>query len=162
MKAVAKIREIEGYKRMPEEKLLKALEESEKPKPPEIIKEIRKENYDSDKIIRDLRALYQSNEDYYEPKKIKGAFNDNYVEYESNGIKDKRLSIEGYLNMIRPYLSNIMDDHKSEWRIQLTMEINFISIKDSSETSTMHIQAMKQIILLKVFLLLFWKNIKKD
>ena len=36
--------------------------------------------------------------------------------------------------MIRPYLSNIIDDHKDEWKIQLTMEINFISIKDSSES----------------------------
>ena len=57
LKAVAKIRGIEGYKRMPEEKLLKALEESEKPKPPEIIKEIRKENYDSDKKIRDMKQI---------------------------------------------------------------------------------------------------------
>ena len=54
--------------------------------------------------------MYESNEDYYEPKKIKGAYNDNYVEYENNGDKDKRLSIEEYLNMIRPYLSNIIDD----------------------------------------------------
>ena len=95
LKAVAKIRKIKDYKRMSEDELLKALEESEKPKPPKTIKEIRKENYDSDKIIRDLRALHESDEDYYEPKKINGAFNDNYVEYESNGDKDKRLSIEG-------------------------------------------------------------------
>ena len=95
LKAVAKIRKIKDYKRMSEDELLKALEESEKPKPPKTIKEIRKENYDSDKIIRDLRALHESDEDYYEPKKINGAFNDNYVEYESNGDKDKKLSIEG-------------------------------------------------------------------
>ena len=95
LKAVAKITKIKDYKRMSEDELLKALEESEKPKTPKTIKEIRKENYDSDKIIRDLRALHESDEDYYEPKKINGAFNDNYVEYESNGDKDKRLSIEG-------------------------------------------------------------------
>ena len=73
--------------------------------------------------------MYESKEDYYEPKNIKGFFNDKYVEYESNGDKDKILSIEDYLNMIRQYLSNIIDDHKDEWRIQLTVEINFISIK---------------------------------
>ena len=67
LKAVTKIRKIEGYKRMSEDELLKTLEESEKPKTPKTIKEIRKENYDSDKIIRDLRALYESDEDYYEP-----------------------------------------------------------------------------------------------
>ena len=114
LKAVAKIRKIKGYKRISEDEFLKALEESEKPKPPKTIKEIRKENYDSNEIIRDLRALYESEEDYYEPQKTKGAFNDNYIEYESNGNKDKRLSIEEYLNMIRAYLSNVIDDHKDE------------------------------------------------
>ena len=117
LKTVAKIRKIEGYERMSEDELLKALEESEKPKPPSTIKEIRKGNYDSDRIIRDVRALYESDEDYYEPKDIKGTFNDNYAEHESNGDKDKRLSIEKYLNMIRRYLSDIIDDHKDEWKI---------------------------------------------
>ena len=59
--------------------------------------------------------------------------------------------------MIRPYLSDIINDHKtqrkwrihsgdkiiehktqSEWKIQLTTTINFISSKDSDETRTMH------------------------
>ena len=48
---------------MSEDELLKALEESENQKPHETIKEIRKENYDSDKIIRDLKALHESDED---------------------------------------------------------------------------------------------------
>ena len=59
--------------------------------------------------------------------------------------------------MIKPYLSVIINDNKtqgkwrihsgnkiiehktqSEWKIQLTMAINFISSKDSDETRTMH------------------------
>ena len=59
--------------------------------------------------------------------------------------------------MIRPYLGDIINNHKaegewriysgntitehktqSEWKIQLTMAINFISLKDSDETRTMH------------------------
>ena len=42
--------------------------------------------------------------------------------------------------MIRLYLSDMINDHKTrrEWKIQLTMQINFISSKDSEETSTMH------------------------
>ena len=34
----------------------------------------------------------------------------------------------------------MINDHKtqSEWKIQLTMQINFISYKDSEETRTMH------------------------
>ena len=31
-------------------------------------------------------------EDYYKPIKTKGAFNGNYIEYESKGDKDKNLS----------------------------------------------------------------------
>ena len=59
--------------------------------------------------------------------------------------------------MIRPYLRDIINDHKTqgewklhsgndiidfktqgEWKIQLTMVINFISSKDSGEVCTMH------------------------
>ena len=36
---------------------------------------------------------------------------------------------------IRPYLSDMINDHKtqSEWKIQWTMQINFISSKDFEE-----------------------------
>ena len=42
--------------------------------------------------------------------------------------------------MIRPYLSAMINDHKTqnEWKIQLAMQINFISSKDSGETRTIH------------------------
>ena len=59
--------------------------------------------------------------------------------------------------MIKPYLSDLINNHKtqglvryhsvnkswlektsSEWKILLTMAINFISSKDSDETRTMH------------------------
>ena len=109
--------------------------------------------------------MYESDENYYEPQKIKGAFNDNYVEYENNGDKDKRLSIEEYLNMIRPYLSNLIDDHKDEWKVQLTMEINFISIKDSSETHPKYMPSKNILILTgyeKRFDSLSEKGFKKD
>ena len=45
-----------------------------------------------------------------------------------------------YLDIIRSYLSNMIYDHKtiSKWKIQLTMQINFISHKDSEETRTIH------------------------
>ena len=50
------------------------------------------------------------------------------------------MSSEKYLDIIRPYLSDMINDHKtqSEWKIQLTMQINFISSKDSEETRTMN------------------------
>ena len=96
-------------------------------------------------------------EDYYKPIITKSAFNRDYIEYESKGDKDKILSIKEYLDMIKPYLSNIINNHKTqgkwkvhsgntvidyktqgEWKIQLTMPINSISSKDSEETCTMH------------------------
>ena len=42
--------------------------------------------------------------------------------------------------MIRPYLSDMINDRKTrtEWKIQLTMSINFISSKDSDETRNLH------------------------
>ena len=42
--------------------------------------------------------------------------------------------------MIRPYLSDLINYHKSEeeWKIKLTLAINFMSSKDSEETCTMH------------------------
>ena len=72
---------------------------------------------------------------------VKGSFNNNYAQYESKGDKNKILSIREYLNMIRPYSVNMINDHKnqSEWKIQLTIAVNFISSKpDSDETCIMH------------------------
>ena len=58
--------------------------------------------------MRDVQKLYDKiDEDYYKPVKTKSAFNDNYMEYESTGEKDKNLSFEEYFDMIRPYLRDI-------------------------------------------------------
>ena len=50
------------------------------------------------------------------------------------------MSPEECLNIIRSYLSDLINDHKTqnEWKIELTMQINFISSEDSDETRTMH------------------------
>ena len=42
--------------------------------------------------------------------------------------------------MIRLYLSDIINDHKTQgqWKIRLTMTINFITSNHSDETRTMH------------------------
>ena len=121
-----------------------------------------KKYYDYDDVEykgRDVKNLFNLsiNEDYYEPIKINDAFNRNYIEYESKGDKNKTLSIKEYLNMIRPYLRDIINDHNTqgewkvhsgnevinyetqgEWKIQLTMIINFTSSTDSDEIRTMH------------------------
>ena len=78
-------------------------------------------------------------EGYCKPIITNGAFNSNYIQYESKGKKDKILTASEYLDMIRPYLIDIINDNKTqgEWKIQLTMAINLISSKkDSDETRT--------------------------
>ena len=44
---------------------------------------------------------------------LESAFNGNCIEYESNGDKDKNLSVKKYLSMIRPYLSDVINDYKA-------------------------------------------------
>ena len=45
---------------------------------------------------------------YYKPIEIKSAFDGNYIEYESNGDNNDNLSLEEYLNIIRPYLRDVI------------------------------------------------------
>ena len=98
LKLIAKVRRIKNHENKPKNELFDAFKKSE---PFKGIEEIRKENRDENKIIRDLRAFHElKEEDYYKPQKIKGAFDDDYIEYESNGDKDKELSIEGYLKSL--------------------------------------------------------------
>ena len=95
------------------------------------------------------------------------------TEYESKGSKGEILTPSEYLDMIRPYLSDIINDHKtqgewrihsdntiikhktqSEWKIQLTMAINFIYSKDSDETRTMLVkQILKEYPEIKLLLI---------
>ena len=85
--------------------------------------------------------IFSIGEDYYKPIIVKGAFNNNYIQYESKGDKDKTLAISQYLDKIRPYLVDIINEHKnqSQWKIQLSAEITFISSKpDSAETWLMY------------------------
>ena len=77
-------------------------------------------------------------DDYYKQTKNYKTFNGSYVKYQSDGDKDKRLSIKEYLNKIKPILSNIINYHKDEWKIQLSMKINFVSLEDSNETPIMY------------------------
>ena len=54
-------------------------------------------------------------EDYYKPIKIINSFDNknNYIEYESRGDKNKSLSPEEYLDIFKPYLRDIINDHKT-------------------------------------------------
>ena len=102
-----------------------------------LFKKEKKDKGIKDKVLRDIRTLFESDEDeYYRPTRTGNAFSGSYVEYESNGDKDKTLLIKEYLHKIRPYLSDIIQDHKTQgvWKTQLTIALNFICSKDSNET----------------------------
>ena len=66
-----------------------------------------KKYYDYDDIeykgIRDVKDLFDFSidEDYYKPRITNSAFNNQYIQYESKGNKDKILTTSEYLNMIR-------------------------------------------------------------
>ena len=78
-------------------------------------------------------------EDYYKPTLVKSGYNNNYTQYESK--RDKILTVIEFLGLIEPYLADMINDYKSKdkWKIQLTAEINFTSLKpDSDEKRIMH------------------------
>ena len=61
-----------------------------------------------DRIIRDIRTHFAQEEDYYKPKRVSNFWNNNYIEYESNGDKNRNLSLDEYLNKVKPYLRDII------------------------------------------------------
>ena len=95
-----------------------------------------------DKILRDIRNRFENEkeEDCYKPVRVSNFWRNNYIEYESNGYRNKTLSVEKYLNRIRPYLKDLIDNlRKSDtWKIQLTVAINFISSLDNNVERVMH------------------------
>ena len=81
----------------------------------------------------------------YKSTIVKSGYNNNYIEYRSEG--DKLLTIEEYLTLIEPYLRQLINDlkNKGEWKIQLTAQINFISLRPGSdETRVMHTRSVNE------------------
>ena len=103
---------------------MKQKEEKKKEK-----KQKHNERLIKDKIIRDIRTLSEQEEDYYKPKRVSNFWSNNYIEYKSNGNKNK--SLDEYLNKTKTYLREIIIDLQSSdtSKIQLTIATNFISQK---------------------------------
>ena len=98
-------------------------------------------NNNNDDFIENVRDLF--NIVNYEPILIKTGFNNNYLEYRSEG--NDSLSFEEYLNLIKPYLNDLINDKKDkgEWRLQLSAEISFVSQKpDSDEKRVMYTKSI--------------------
>ena len=124
----------------------------------EKIRKLDKYYHDDDfefRRIRNIQYLFKSSidEDYYKPTLVKSGYNGNYAQYESRG--DKILTVKEYLGLIEPYLADMINDYKNkgEWKIQLTAEINFTSLKpDSDETRIMHTKSDNTEIMTGIFL----------
>ena len=113
----------------------------EQKKKKKIEKKKQNERIIKDRINRDIRTPFeQQEEDYYKPIRVSNFWHNNYIEYESNGDKNRNLSLDEYLNKIETYLSNIIIDlqNSDTWKIQLTIAINFISLKDAEEERVMN------------------------
>ena len=120
--------------------------------------------------IGSIRTLFKElDRDYYKPIRTDAGFeerNDNYIDYTSKADRYENLSPREYLNVIRPYLRNLINDNKpimelsnnnnnnnnnnntnttnttnsnrAEWKIQLIIKNNFISVKDFDDTRTIY------------------------
>ena len=94
--------------------------------------------------IRDLFSILD-----YEPLLIKTGFDNNYLEYMSNG--NNSLSFNEYLELIKPYLYDLINVYKAkgEWKLQLSAEISFVSQKpDSNEIHIMYTRSTPEEIII--------------
>ena len=78
------------------------------------------------KIIKNINILFEQEKDYYKPLRVF------HIEYESNGDRNKTRSIKEYLDVIKPYLKDIINNLRKSntCKIQLTIEVKFISPKE--------------------------------
>ena len=88
-------------------------------------------NNTNDYFIENIRDLFNILD--YEPVLIKSGFDNNYLEYMSNG--NNSLSFNEYLELIKPYLYDLINVYKAkgEWKLQLSVEISFVSQKPGSD-----------------------------
>ena len=91
--------------------------------------------------IKNIQNLFKLSidKDHYKPILVKSGYNNNYIQYESKG--DKILTLKEYFALIERYLRELINYYKNkgEWKLQLTAQISFISLKPGSdETHVMH------------------------
>ena len=129
---IKNLKDLSKPKRKKIEKVLIELEES-------LFK--LKKYYDHDdikyKAIRDAGTLFNQSSDkgYYKPIKTTSVFDNknNYIEYKSKGDKDKILSVKKFLKKIRPYLSDMLNDHKTEGKVKVHSDNKVIDYKNQIE-----------------------------
>ena len=105
--------------------------ENPRPEEEKIIKDIenlfriKQENKGSkDVVLRSIKNLSEykkEEENHHKLEKVNNCWNNNYIEYKSNSDKNKILLVEEYLNKIRPYLRDLVNDLKESdtWKTHL-------------------------------------------
>ena len=95
-----------------------------------------------DRILREIKYLFEHEEveNYYKSVRVSNLWINNYIKYESNGDRNKTLSVARYLNKVRPYLKVFINNFKkcNSCKIQLAIANTFISSMDNDETRVMH------------------------
>ena len=65
-------------------------------------------------VLRNIMNLskHEEGENYYKQVRLNNFWSNNYIEYKSNGDKNRIISVKEYLDKIRPYLKDIINDLK--------------------------------------------------
>ena len=66
-----------------------------------------KKEANSDKTNSDIRNIFKQ-EDFYGPIRVDYLYSNNYIEYDSDGNRNKNLSIKEYLSESKSYLRDII------------------------------------------------------
>ena len=68
----------------------------------------------------DIKNLFEleEEENNYKQVKVSNFWSNNYIEYKSNDDRNETLPVEGYLNKIRPYLKDIINNPKKIWLME--------------------------------------------
>ena len=105
--------------------------------------------------IGSVRRLFKEfDRDYYKPIRTDSGFarrNINYIEYKSRVDRYEYLSPVEYLDIVRPYLKDLINHHKptvklnndsdaerGEWKVEQVMLNNCISVKSFEDTRTIY------------------------
>ena len=73
----------------------------------------RKTQFKIWEIFLDWKKEDKEEENCYKPVTVRNLWSNNYIEYKSNGDRNKKLSAAKYLNKIRPYLKDIKNNLKN-------------------------------------------------
>ena len=87
---------------------------------------------------------HEEEEKHYKLVRVSNFWSNNYIEYESNGDRNKTLSVEEYLNKISPYLKDKINNLKKSdtWKFQLKIANKSIYFIDNDE-ETLFINVFK-------------------